>query len=84
MKELQGRTGSRLGDQSSPITVIEHGTSRFGSGSDYYGNIKEELETRMLLLKEIGGFADLDTDPNRINLHDLERRVLLKIEIDTD
>jgi len=84
VKELQGRTGSRLGDESSPVTVIERQTSRFSSGSDYYGNIKEELETRMLLLKEIGGFADLDTDPNRINLHDLERRVLQKIEIEAD
>ena len=67
MKELQGRTGSHLGDQSSPVTVIE-----------------EELETRMLLLKEIGGFADLDTDPHRINLHDLERRVLQQIELEVD
>jgi TPR repeat protein len=84
MKELQGRTGSRLGDESSPVTVIEHSASRFSSGSDYYGNIKEELETRILLLKEIGGFADLETDPNRINLHDLERRVLQQIEIEAD
>lgn len=84
MKELQGRTGSRLGDQSSPVIVIEHSRSRFSSGSDYYGNIEEELETRMLLLKEIGGFADLDTDPHRIDLHDLERRVLQQIEIEAD
>jgi TPR repeat protein len=84
MKELQGRTGSRLGDQIGPVTVIEHRRSRFSSGSDYYGNIEEELETRMLLLKEIGGFADLDTDPHRINLHDLERRVLQQIELEVD
>ena len=84
MKELQGRTGSHLGDQSSPVTVIEPRRSRFSSGSNYYHNIEEELETRMLLLKEIGGFADLDTDPHRINLHDLERRVLQQIELEAD
>ena len=80
MKELQGRTGSRVGGQSSPITVIESNTNRLSSGSDYYGNIEEELEARMRLLKEIGDFTDLDTDVNQINLHDLERRVQQHIE----
>ena len=80
MKDLQGRTGSRVGGQSSPVMVIESGTSRFSSGSDYYANIEEELEARVRLLKEIGEFEDLDTDPNRINIHDLERRVLQHIE----
>ncbi len=80
MKELQGRTGSRVGGQSSPVTVIENRASRFSSGSDYYGNIEEELEARMRLLKEIGDFTDLDTDVNQINMHDLERRVQQHIE----
>ncbi len=80
MKELQGKTGSRVGGQSSPVTVIENRASRFSSGSDYYGNIEEELEARMRLLKEIGDFTDLDTDVNLINMHDLERRVQQHIE----
>lgn len=80
VKDLQGRTGSRVGSQSSPVVVIESGTSRFSSGSDYYANIEEELEARVRLLKEIGEFEDLETDPNRINIHDLERRVLQHIE----
>jgi len=80
MKELQERTGSRVGGQSSPITVIENRANRFSSGSDYYGNIEEKLEARMRLLKEIGDFTDLDTDVNQINLHDLERRVQQHIE----
>ena len=80
MKDLQGRTGSRVGGRSSPVVVIENRASRFSSGSDYYANIEEELEARVRLLKEIGEFEDLDTDPNRINIHDLERRVLQHIE----
>jgi len=84
MKELQERTGSRLGGQSSPIIVIENRASRFSSGSDYYGNVEDELEVRMRLLKEIGGFTDLDTDPNHIDLHELERRVQLHIEAEVD
>jgi len=83
-KDLQGRTGSRIGGQSSPVTVIETGSSRYSSGSDYYGNIEEELQARMLLLKEIGGFADLDTDMGRVNIHDLERRVQQYIEAEVE
>ncbi len=80
VKELEGRTGSRVRSQSSPVTVIESRSSRFSSGTDYYGNIREELEARVMLLKEIGDFQDLDTDVDRINVHDLERRVLQLIE----
>lgn len=80
MKDLQGRTGSRVGGQTSPVTVIENRASGFSSGSDYYRRIEEELETRMILLKEIGGFEDLNTDLKRINIHDLERRVQQHIE----
>jgi hypothetical protein len=83
VKDLQGRTGSRVRSQSSPVTVIESRTSRFSStGSDYYGNIREELEARVGLLKEIGDFQDIEADADRINIHDLERRVVELIETD--
>lgn len=82
VKDLQGRTGSRVRSQSSPVTVIESRTSRFTTGSDYYGNIREELEARVGLLKEIGDFQDIETDADRINIHDLERRVVQLIEAD--
>ena len=82
VKELEGRTGSRVRGQSSPVTVIESRTSRFSSGTDYYGNIREELEARVMLLKEIGDFQDVEADADRINIHDLERRVLQFIEVE--
>jgi hypothetical protein len=82
VKELEGRTGSRVRGQSSPVTVIESRTSRFSSGTDYYGNIREELEARVMLIKEIGDFQDLEVDADRINVHDLERRVLQLIEVE--
>ncbi len=80
MEELQTRTGSRVRGQSSPVVVIENRKSRFGSGADYYASIREELEARLLLMKEIGGFEDLDVDSDRVNIHELERRVLSRIE----
>ena len=82
VKELEGRTGSRVRGQSSPVTVIESRSSSFSSGTDYYGNIREELEARVMLLKEIGDFQDVEADADRINIHDLERRVLQLIEVE--
>ena len=84
MQELQNRTGSRLGGQGSSVTIIENRARRSGTGSDYYENIREELEARVMLLKEIGGFEDLDTDLGRINIHDLERRVQQHIDAEVD
>ncbi len=80
LKDLQGRTGSRVRGRSSPVTVLENRSSRFSAGSDYYDSISEELEARVLLLKEIGNFQDLEADADRINIHDLERRVMQLIE----
>jgi len=82
LKDLQSRTGSRLRSQSSPVRVVESRSSQFSPGSDYYENIRDELEARIMLIKEIGGFQDLEADADRINIHDLERRVLLLIEAD--
>lgn len=84
LKELQTKTGSRVGGQNSSVTVIETRANRLSSGSSYYGNTQEELEARVMLLKEIGDFADLDTDLERINIHDLERRVRQHIEAEVD
>ena len=61
-------------------------TERTGtrSGSDYDGSLRSELRIRLALLKEIGGFDDLDTDLDRVNLHDLERRVQQRIDSGTE
>jgi len=84
VKDLQGITGSRIGAQTSPVIVIESNSSRFGSGTDYYGSIRDELEARVRHLKEIGDFQDIDADADRINIHDLERRVLAHIEAEIE
>ncbi len=58
--------------------------TRTRSGSDYHGSIRSELRIRLALLKEIGEFDDLDTDLDRVNLHDLERRVQQHIDSRTE
>jgi len=84
VRELEDRTGSRVRSQSSPVTVIQSRSSRFSSGSDYYVNVRKELEARVMLLKEIGDFQDLEADADRINIHDLERRVQQLIEVEVE
>ena len=53
----------------------ETGDGRVRSGVDYYGSLNAQLEDRLKLMKEIGGFEDMDTDPGQVNLRELERRV---------
>ena len=84
VRELQSRTGSRIGSQSSPVVVFKPGSSNYSAGSVYYGAIRDELEARLVLLKEIGDFQDFETNPNRINIHEIERRVLARIEANVD
>jgi hypothetical protein len=84
VRELQSRTGSRIGSQSSPVVVIKPGSSNYNAGSVYYGAIRDELEARLVLLQEIGDFQDFETNPNRINIHEIERRVLAHIEANVD
>ena len=80
MKELEVRTGTRIGSSTSPVVVIENRLGRIRSGADYYGDIRDQLETRLLLLKEVGDFREMDADPDRLNIRELERRVQQRVE----
>lgn len=84
VKALQRWTRSRVGSQRVPATTFGYRENRFVSSSDYYEGIQKELAARMQLMKETGGFEDLDTDPDRINLHELGLRVMQKIASETE
>ena len=84
MKELTERTGTRVGGGSSPVTVIQNRQGTVRSGSSYYGDIRDRLEARVLLLIELGDFRDMDADPDMININDLEIRVRERIEFGLD
>ena len=74
-KELEGMTGSRIQSSSSAMTVIDTDRGTIRSGSDYYGQIRRELEFRVKLLVELGEFEDIETDLEKINIRDIEHRV---------
>ena len=78
-KDLEERTGTRVRSESSTVMVIQPRAGGARSGSDYYSSVKNQLEDRIMLLKEVGQFEDLETDPDKVNLHELERMVRARI-----
>jgi hypothetical protein len=62
------------------MTVFETGAGRVRSGGDYYGFIYNQLEKRLLLLKEMDGFHDIETDPSHLDIRELERRAEVRVE----
>lgn len=84
VRELEARTGSRLRSETSPVSVINARSGRVRSGADYYGHIERQLEDRLHLIVEIGGFEDVSTDPKRANVHQLETLVRELIERNAD
>ena len=74
--EIQERTGTRLsGSSTSPVTVVEPNSSRLHGGPDYYGSKRTRLEKRLRLIVELGGFEGVSTNPDDVNMRQLERLV---------
>lgn len=84
IRELGLKTGSRISGTTSPLTVIDvrHGTVQ--SGEEYYGLKRKQLEFRVKLLQETGGFRDMTADLEKIDWDELERRVQERIEQGTE
>lgn len=75
VSELQVKTGTHVNSRSSPILIVETRIGRVRTGFDYYSGIRDKLEDRLRMLKEVGDFQDLEIDPDHVNVHELERRV---------
>lgn len=79
LKEVEARTGTRIPGASNNLTVVQPSDGRVRSGSEYYGELRAQIEDRLKLLQEFGGFEDMETDPDRVNFKELERLVMEKI-----
>jgi len=75
LKKVEAKTGSRIPGENNSLTIVETRSGRVRSGADYYGVIQTQLEDRLKLMQEIGGFEDMETDPEHVNLRELERMV---------
>jgi hypothetical protein len=81
LREIGLRTGSRLAGESSPIIVVDlRSQSRTGLGTEFYGRIRRRVEARLNILSEMGDFPDLETDPTKVNIDQVERMVNERIE----
>ncbi len=84
-QELQPRTDSGLGDNGTPVTVTDSRRDAVtSSGSGDYGRINRRLLDRVQLLLDTGQFPELGSDPEQIDLDDLERLVNERIEAGID
>jgi hypothetical protein len=75
LSEVEAKTGSRIQGESNALTVVDPRSGRTLSGADYYRSVRSEMEVRLKLMKEIGGFEDMKTDPEQVNLRKLEHDV---------
>jgi TPR repeat protein len=80
LKEADAKTGSRIQGGSNALTIVDQRGGRVRSGSDYYGTLRAQMEDRLKLLQEIGGFEEMETDPEQVNLKELELKVMEKIK----
>ncbi len=81
LPERRAVTGSRIATESATISVVDAKTpSQRRSSADYYGGIRRQLEESLKMLAELGDFPDLETDPARIDISEIERLVEQRIE----
>lgn len=80
VRNVKPTTGSRL-RTSSPMTVIDaKSPNQAQSSTIYYGRIESELEGNLVMLARIGGFTELETDPTRFDIDEIERLVEERLE----
>jgi len=84
-RELQSATGSRIAVRSGPMNIVGASSSNQGhSSADDYGHMRNEMRRQLVLLSELGDFPDLETDPARVDMSDIERLVIERIESTPD
>jgi hypothetical protein len=85
MRDMTSTTGSRLGSQTSPMTIIEvDSPNRSRSHPDFHRRIRTELQEQLIMLSELGDFPDLETDPSRVDIDDIERLVNERLQAAPD
>jgi len=74
-RELESRTGSRIGGESSSVAVLSSRSSSVRSRADYYRYIERRLTDELEKLATIDGFEDIDTNAKTVNVRALQRKV---------
>jgi hypothetical protein len=75
LREVEAKVASGIQSENNAMTIVDPRSGRAQSGADYYRGLRSQLEDRLELMKEIGGFENMRTDPDHVNLLKLERDV---------
>lgn len=85
VREMKPTTGSRIAGQSSPITIIEaKSPNQTRSNTGFRGRIRSRLEGHLVMLARIGDFPDMETDPSRVDIDDVEQLVNERLQSTPD
>ena len=81
LRDMTAQTGSRLSGGASPLSVVEMRTSnQTRGGVNYYQRVEKKLVRDLTMLSKIGNFPELETDPVRVNINEIERLVNDRLE----
>ena len=84
-RELEPMTGSRIMGETSPLTVIEASSANQSrSSTTYRRRVNKKLEGHLVRLAEIGNFPNLETDPSRFDIEEVERLVNERLQATPD
>jgi hypothetical protein len=85
VRDMKSTTGSRLGSQTSPMTIIEvDSPNRSRSHAVAHRRTKNQLQEQLIMLSELGDFPDLEIDPSRVDIDDIERLVNERLQAAPD
>ena len=85
MRELSPVTGSRLGSDSGSVTVVDSGLPHSRRlSADHRGRTHRQLQQDLTTLARVGDFPSLETDPEKVDIDEIERLVTERIELITD
>ncbi len=81
---LVARTGSRLSGGSGVVTIVDPKAGSSMSGAQFYGEIRRRTEARLKFMAKQLDMPDLGTDPNNVDIDELETIVNNYVNTITD
>ncbi len=81
---LEARTGSRLSGGGGSVTIVDVRSGTSISGDRMYGDIRRRIEARLRFMGTQLDLPNLDTDPDDVDVDELEQIVTEFIDTITD
>lgn len=79
------RARSADGTLATPISISAYSPRPRGrDNASYYEHLQRDLEQQLRMLAQLGNFPDLETDPEKIDIEEIERLVTARIEESSD